>query len=193
MLQIGCVLMAGGQSTRFGADKLLQPLGGRPLLCHTLSQLPLERLNRTVSVAGSPEAEALCRAAGLETVLSIGGAQSRTIRLGLEHMAGMDGCMFVMGDQPLCTRRSMEALLDAFLRSPEAIIRLSWQGEPSSPTLFPSRYFPHLSALTGERGGMAAVRGLSPEIRLIEAGSADELWDCDTPGDLLRIQSFLEK
>ena len=191
MLKIGCVLMAAGQSTRFGRDKLLQALNGRPLLCRTLEQLPLDRLDRAAAVAGSPEAEALCRAAGLETVLSIGGAQSRTIRLGLERMGGVDGCMFVMGDQPLCTRRSMEALLDAFLATPDHIVRLSWQGSASSPTVFPRYCFPLLSALTGERGGMAAVRELSPPVRLVEAGSEAELWDCDTPRDLLRIQAAL--
>ena len=193
MLKIGCVLMAAGQGTRFGGDKLLQPLGGRPLLARTLSRLPLARLDRAAAVAGSPERAALCREAGLTTLLSAGGAQSRTIRLGLEQMEGMDGCLFVMGDQPLCGRESMERLLDAFLAHPDHIVRLSWRGTGGSPTLFPSRYFPSLAALTGERGGMAAVRDLNPPIFLVEARREEELWDCDTPEDLERIRAFWDK
>ena len=116
-----------------------------------------------------------------------------TIRLGLEQMEGMDGCLFVMGDQPLCGRESMERLLDAFLAHPDHIVRLSWRGTGGSPTLFPSHYFPSLAALTGERGGMAAVRDLNPPIFLVEARREEELWDCDTPEDLERIRAFWDK
>ena len=54
MVKIGCVLMAAGQGTRFGGDKLLQPLGGRPLLARTLSRLPLARLDRAAAVVFGP-------------------------------------------------------------------------------------------------------------------------------------------
>ena len=99
--------------------------------------------------------------------------------------------MFVMGDQPLCSRRSMERLLKAFRRRPEAVIRLAFQGRPCSPVIFPSRYYPNLAALTGEQGGIAAVRGLNPSFLLVEAESEAELWDTDTPEELMRIEQYL--
>ena len=190
-MNLGCVVMAAGRGVRFGGNKLLHPLAGRPVLSHVLAALPRERFCRIAVVASTPEVAALCRAADLPCLLYAGGAQSDSIRLGIGTMEETEGCMFVMGDQPLCTRESMARLADAFVRRPEAVIRLSYHGQPCSPVIFPRRYYPNLAALSGERGGMAAVAGLEPQILLVEAGSEAELWDADTPQALDRIERHL--
>ena len=95
----------------------------------------------------------------MRAVQYAGGPQSETVRLGVRQMEGTGGCLFVQGDQPLCTAQSMERLLDSFLSAPGDVHRLSFGGVPGSPVLFPASLFPALGALTGERGGMAAARG----------------------------------
>ena len=122
-----------------------------------------------------------------------GGPQSESIRRGIEAMEGVDGCLFAMGDQPLCTRQSMEKLVDVFLNCPEAVVRLAWGETPCSPVLFPKRYFPNLQALTGEQGGMSALRGLDAEIRLVQAADEAELWDVDTRDQLEHMKVHLTK
>lgn len=190
-MKVGCVVMAAGRGVRFGGNKLLHPLAGTPLLCHVLRRLPRERFARLLAVVSSQAVADLCREEGVPFLLYGGGAQSDTIRLGIREMEGLDGCMFLMGDQPLCARRSMEGMLDAFAREPGCVVRLSFQGCGCSPVLFPSRYFPALAALTGERGGMAALRGQEADIRLVEAVGEYELWDSDTVQDLRRIEDCL--
>ena len=190
-MKIGCIIMAAGQGVRFGGNKLLHPLGGAPLLSHVLYRLPRERFARFLAVVSCQAVADLCREAEVPFLLYGGGAQSHTIRLGIREMEGLDGCMFLMGDQPLCSRRSMEGMLDAFQREPGCVVRLSFQGQACSPVLFPSRYFPALAALTGEQGGMAALQGQVPEIRLVEAAGEYELWDSDTIQDLHRIEDCL--
>lgn len=191
-IRLGCVVMAAGQGVRFGAgNKLLQPLGGQPVLAHVLSSLPRERLCPIAAVASAPAVAALCREMDIPCLLYEGGAQSDTIRLGISAMAGTDGCMFVMGDQPLCARSSMERLADAFAARPDAVVRLAFRGRPCSPVIFPSRYYPNLAVLSGERGGMAAVAGLNPKLCLVEAEAEAELWDADTPQELERIRRYL--
>lgn len=190
-MNIGCVVMAAGRSVRFGSNKLLHPLAGRPVLAHVLDSLPRRRLSRITAVASAPEVARLCHRAGIPCLLYEGGPQSETIRLGIGAMAGTDGCMFVMGDQPLCSTGSMERLADAFTAHPDAVIRLAFRGRPCSPVIFPSRYYPQLAALSGERGGMAAVAGLSPRLCLVEAEEEAELWDSDTPEELKRLEAHL--
>ncbi|RHR10334.1 nucleotidyltransferase family protein [Pseudoflavonifractor sp. AF19-9AC] len=192
-MKLGCVVLAAGRGVRFGGNKLIYPLAGRPVLSRVLGSLPREQLSSLVVVASSPEVVQLCREADTPCLCYEGGPQSDSIRLGIGAMARTDGCMFVMGDQPLCSRRSMERLLETFRSQPEAVVRLSFQGRPCSPVLFPSRYYPNLASLTGEQGGIAAVRHLNPTFRFVEAEEEAELWDTDTPEELNHIEHYLFK
>ena len=192
-MKLGCVVLAAGRSRRFGENKLLQPLGGRPVLAHVLSALPRERFAKIVAVASDQEVEKLCGEMGLPCLRYSGGPQSESIRRGLAAMEDLDGCLFVMGDQPLCARASMERMLDAFLARPEAVIRLAWGDTPCSPVLFPRKYFSNLLRLTGEQGGMSALRDLEPEILLVQAEREEELWDVDTRQALDEIRRRLSE
>lgn len=190
-MKLGCVVLAAGQGRRFGDNKLLRRLGDGTVLGHVLSALPRERFARIAVVASSQGVEALCNEQGLFCLRYPGGPQSESIRRGIGAMEGLDGCLFVMGDQPLCARESVGKILDAFLAHPQAVVRLAWGEDPCSPVLFPQIYFQRLQGLTGEQGGMSALRGLEPEIILVQAENAAELWDVDTPGDLRKIAAHL--
>lgn len=189
-MRIACIVLAAGKSTRFGANKLLAPLVDRPLLVHTLDAIPRSCFSQMVAVVSDPEVETLCCRHGVKTVAYEGGPQSQSIRLGLEAVQDVDGCLFILGDQPLCSSDSIRRLVSAFQAQPKAVHRLAYQGQPSSPTLFPSRLFPALKKLTGEHGGMAAV-GDTP-VWYTEAAGPQELWDADTPEKLSRIQQYLQ-
>ena len=150
---IGCVILAAGKSVRFGANKLLAPLAGKLLLEHTLDAIPTPCFSQVVAVVSDPEVEALCRRHGVKTVAYEGGPQSQSIRLGLEAVQNAEGCLFVLGDQPLCSTGSIRRLVAAFQTQPQLVHRLAYQGQPSSPTLFPAHLFPALMELAGEHGG----------------------------------------
>ena len=186
---IGCVILAAGKSVRFGANKLLAPLAGKLLLEHTLDAIPTPCFSQVVAVVSDPEVEALCRRHGVKTVAYEGGPQSQSIRLGLEAVQNAEGCLFVLGDQPLCRTDSIRRLVAAFQAQPRVVHRLAYQGQPSSPTLFPAHLFPALMELAGEHGGMAAV-GDTP-VLYTEAAGPQELWDADTLEKLARIQQYL--
>lgn len=188
-MRIGCIILAAGKSVRFGGNKLLAPLAGKLLLEHTLDAIPTPCFSQVVAVVSDPEVEALCRRHGVKTVAYEGGPQSQSIRLGLEAVQNAEGCLFVLGDQPLCSTGSIRRLVAAFQTQPQLVHRLAYQGQPSSPTLFPAHLFPALMELAGEHGGMAAV-GDTP-VLYTEAAGPQELWDADTLEKLARIQQYL--
>lgn len=190
-MNIGCVIMAAGRGQRFGGNKLLAPLAGRPVLLHVLDALPREKLARLAAVTGSPDVAELCRGAGISAQRNVSGLLSESVRLGVEAMDGMDGCLFVMGDQPLCTAASMGRMLAAFSDAPTCVFRLCHRGQAGSPVLFPQTLFPALKALTGQQGGMAAAGAQQTDVRLVRADSAFELWDIDTKQALQQVEAQL--
>lgn len=192
-MKIGCVVLAAGHARRFGSNKLLADLAGKPLLAHVLAALPRDQFARITAVACARPVADLCRESGVPCLTYGGGEQSDSVRLGVRAMRGMDGCLFVLGDQPLCTRASMERLAAAFRANPLFVYRLSFLGKPGSPVLFPRAYFPALESLQGDCGGMAALRGREEEVRLVEAGTAAELWDADTPESVRRMAAYCQK
>lgn len=189
-MQIGCVVLAAGKSTRFGGNKLLAPLNGVPLLAHTVKAIPTALFSQVVAVVSDFQVAQLCREFDVEVCAYEGGPQSQSIRTGLQALKPMDGCLFVLGDQPLCSSESIQRLVHSFQAQPEHVHRLSYQGQPSSPTLFPANLFPALMQLHGERGGMAAA-GDTP-VHYVEAFCPQELWDADTPDKLSKIQQYLQ-
>lgn len=192
-MKLGCIILAAGRSERFGRNKLLEPLAGKPLLGYVLEMLPGSRFEKIIAVVSSPETEALCRAHGIAAVLYGGGPQSESIRLGVSCMVEMDGCLFAMGDQPLCTEASVVRILDAFLSDPGHVYRLAYGDTEASPVLFPKDAFAGLSKLTGERGGMSVARSYWGGIQRVEAGEAAELWDADTPQALAMLEQYLSE
>ena len=182
--RLGCVVMAAGKGRRFGGQKLLAPLGGVPLLTRTLEGIPRGLFARVTVVVSDSEVAALCAAKGVDVVSYPGGPQSESVRRGVAAMAGLDGCLFLPGDQPLC--RSFGALAAAF--TPELPVRLAHEGKPGSPVLVPAMYFSRLAALSGDVGGASLVKNAS--VRLVE-GNFEELLDADTPEALQTLEKML--
>lgn len=177
---VGCIVMAAGTSSRFGGDKLAARLDGKTLLRRALEAVPGGRCSAVVVVTQRPEGLALARTMGFTPVVNDRPEDglSRTIRLGLEAVGPCDGALFLVADQPLLTRESVERLIDAWQANPNAIAALSHDGVRGNPCLFPARLFPELLALEGDHGGSTVIRHHQTELTLVDAAEV-ELSDVD--------------
>lgn len=188
----GCVILASGEGRRFGGNKLLAELGGRPLLDYVLCATEGLPFVRRVVVTRREDVRHYCAERGVEVLLHREPEKSDTIRLGTAALAesGCTHALFCMGDQPLVKRESVERLLAAGRGDAEHIFRLAADGVPGAPVLFPAGYFAELGALPkGESGGYV-IRAHRAALRTVEA-AARELWDVDTQEDLRRIEKML--
>ena len=92
-MNLSLVVLAAGASRRFGAaNKLLQLLDGKPLLCHTLelaAALPVMQRAAVCSVETAPLAEAAGFTVLLNPQPELG--QSHSLRLGLGGRRFPDG------------------------------------------------------------------------------------------------------
>ncbi len=187
--RIGCIVMAAGLASRYGANKLLETLDGRTLIERTLDTVPLEAFAAAAVVAWHPDILALAERRGflaVENDRPRDGA-SRTVRLGLQALPPCDGALFLVADQPMLQRRSVEAVLRRWQEDPSRIVGLGRGGRRGNPCLFPSSLFPELMALEGDRGGSAVIQRHSDLLVLVEAAE-EELLDVDVPETLRKFQ-----
>ena len=191
--RLGCVVMANGEARRFGRQKLLEPLGGKAVVLHALDALFSPALD-VVVVSRWPEVRRVCAEHGAAVAEPAGPLQSDTVRAGVRALGPRVGYLFAQGDQPLLSSASVEALLDEFAAHPDCVARLSWQGKPGSPVIFPGYLADALLGLEGDVGGGELLRrnpDLASATRLVEARYPAELDDIDTPSDLERVASEL--
>lgn len=185
--QLGCVILASGLGIRFGGNKLLAPFRGVPLILHALRATDGIFAKRVV-VTRSEDVAKICREAGVNTLVHRLPFRSDTVRLGMEALGEMDGCLFCPGDQPLLRQETVAALAGAFEQEPDKIWRPCFGSRLGAPVLFPAWAFPELLTLPEGMGGGYVAKAHPQMVRLLPIEEERELWDVDTPEDLRRLE-----
>lgn len=145
----GCVIMASGQSRRFGGNKLMADFRGKPLIQWALDATEGIFAGRVV-VTRHPAIEELCRRQGIPVIIHELPYRSDTVRLGLQAiMEEIDSCMFCPGDQPLLLRDTVASLALNALHEDKAIWRTAYEDGASSPVSAGSSAIVDSSVSTG--------------------------------------------
>ena len=182
---LALVLLAGGQSTRFGGAKLMADLGGTPLALHAAAMLAALPFAARYAVTG-PDVPDLA-ALGYTTVpLDPPGApQAHSLALGVAaaQADGARAVLVALADMPLVPSGHIHTLVSAFTGDR---IATSADGVTMPPALFGAQHFAALTALGGDRGGASLLKGaptvpLDPRLAL----------DVDRPEDLARAAARL--
>ena len=142
-LRIGCVVMAAGNGSRFGRNKLAAEVDGKTLLRRALEAVPANRLCRVAVVTQYPEAAEAARRFSFTPVENHhpDWGISHTISLGLDALGDCDAALFLVSDQPLLERASVEGLLDLYCRHPACIAALGHIGVRGNPCCSPPASF----------------------------------------------------
>ena len=175
------ILLAAGRSRRFGAaDKLAQPLGGRPLglhVAHTLRAMPFAARIAVVSQV-PPDFAAYGFALAANPAPDEG--MSRSIAIGLDAARGhpVEAVLIVLADMP-CVTEAHVARLFAAADGPDTIVASSDGERPSPPALFGASWFDALAALHGDAGARTLIRRarhvIAPPGELVDIDSEEAL------------------
>lgn len=178
---IGCLIMAAGNASRFGENKLTASFAGKSLFSLALAAIPADTFARVTVVSQYPVLLQEAEQAGFHAIRNDrpDDGISRTIRLGTEAMADCAGILYMVADQPLLRQKTVLRIVQDWRQHPGCIVGAAHNGHRGNPCLFPARFFPELCALEGDRGGSSVIRRHEDALRLIEAAEP-ELFDCDT-------------
>jgi len=190
--RVVAVILAAGESRRFGGAKLLAPLEGRPLVQHVIDAANASTLDEVILVVGHAADDVLAavRLGRARAVVNHDHAagQSTSLRVGLRAAASADAIVVLLGDQPRVTPALLNAVVERQRTTGAAAVVSSWRGRRSPPTLLRHDLWPELDRLTGDVGAREMLEGRSDVAVLEVTGPLGSLEDIDRPDDLARLQ-----
>lgn len=191
------IVLAAGQSTRFGHDttKQLLPFRGEPLVRRAVKAMVASRVTETVVVTGHQQDQVREALAGLD-VLPIHNpafrrGQSTSVRTGLRGLGPETAAVVVSPcDQPWLDAAVIDALIETFLltRPPAVVPRFGEQR--GAPTLIARTLFPSLEALEGDQGARGLLANLGDAVAHVQLSSDRPLRDIDTDQDWAALDRY---
>ena len=184
------VLLAAGQSRRFGTDKLAATLAdGVPVALRSAARMAaaVDRLLIVVQRSSSASAQRL-EDAGYTVVVCAEAVNGMAYSLAAGVRASRESSAWVVGlaDMPLLQTVTIHQLIEHY-RSSDRIVVPCHRGHDGHPVLFPARYGAALEALEGDRGARPLLQAHGADIERVEVDDRGVLLDIDTAEDLVRL------
>jgi CTP:molybdopterin cytidylyltransferase MocA/xanthine/CO dehydrogenase XdhC/CoxF family maturation factor len=185
--RIAGIVLAAGTSSRMGRNKLVEPVGGKPLVRHAVETALTGRIDPVIVVTGHEAAavRAALNSAPVSFVHNEDFAQglSTSLRAGIRAVpAGCDGALVLLGDMPGITPELARRVVAAFNPAEgRAICVAAADGQRGHPVLWGRQFFTEIEDLRGDVGARSLMEKYVELVCAVEAGNAAPLTDIDTP------------
>ncbi len=189
---VGVVLLAAGGARRFGAQKLVQPLAGTPIVRLSAENLLAGGARSLTVVLGREAAAVRAALSGLPARFVVNrryaAGLAGSLRAGIRALppeAG--GALVALGDQPDVRADVVAALLAAFRTGAGPIVAPSYRGFRGNPVLFHCSLFPELLRLRGDAGARTLLADRPDRVHLVPFELPPPR-GVDTPADQRRLE-----
>jgi molybdenum cofactor cytidylyltransferase len=186
---VSVILLAAGRSQRMGAKKQLLPIQGRPALVRCLESLREAQAAEIVLVVNPEAGDILDAAKDFPVRVAVNempeSDMAASVKTGLACIdRDATGVLVCLCDHPLVRPITLDAIVSAHVRMPDAIIIPVYRGRKGHPTLFPR-------SLLEELGTGATLRDIighhHAKISFLNVDDEGVILDMDTPEDYRRI------
>ena len=183
------VLLAGGDSSRFGAEnKLFVEIEGRSIIEITTQNL-IDSEVESVKIVTGYQAERVEEELSHLDVDFIYNkdwkmGQSTSVRRGIDAILEETTVVFALGDMPFVKSSSINELISVQRNEKVGdVFVASYKGKRGNPVLFRASVMEILKeGLRGDEGGNSILKDLG--MNLVETGDKGVLFDIDTEEDL---------
>ncbi|MFT6907094.1 MAG: molybdenum cofactor cytidylyltransferase [Oleiphilaceae bacterium] len=184
------VILAAGESKRFGSAKQLADFCGEPLLLAIIRKVEACGVRPHIALGANIKLIRLHKTflPFKEMVIDVQNWQlglAESIKESVAFFGGkqINGIIFLLGDQPLIDSEYLKHFFSRVEKYPSSLLCTAYATEKHNfgvPAYFPKEYFEYLLLLTGDQGAKRILQAHNPYI-LNYAGS---LLDIDEPDDL---------
>jgi len=188
--RVAAVILAAGESRRFGRPKQLLEWQGKALVWHVARRALQAGLNPVVVVCGAELEQIRLALADLPATAIYNPdwqeGQGSSVRVGAEAVAHSSGAiLFLLVDQPQIPATLLRKLVEVHAQSLNPITGPLIDGQRANPVLFDRLTFGDLRSLSGERGGRQLFARYPVE--WLPWHDVAALLDVDTPQDYQRL------
>ncbi|MDX5361917.1 MAG: molybdopterin-binding/glycosyltransferase family 2 protein, partial [Alphaproteobacteria bacterium] len=186
--RVAALLLAAGQSRRMGAaNKLLEDIGGVPMVVRVADTLRDSQVDTVIAVTGH-EAERVCTALEGHVATCVQNPSyaeglSTSLKTGLAAMPpDVDAVLVALGDMPGLSARDIDRLIAAF--NPvegRAIVVPTHKGKRGNPVLWARQFFSDMKSVSGDTGAKHLIGEHADLVTEVEMDTDAALTDLDTP------------
>ncbi|KZX58831.1 hypothetical protein A3709_17740 [Halioglobus sp. HI00S01] len=182
-MRIGILMLAAGQSRRFGSDKRTAQLpSGNTLLRQSLQNALGSGL--PVAVCVRPGEESLATAHGAQALVCTEAdlGMGHSLAQGIVQLPPWDAVLIALADMPEIQPATFCTIARAIM--PETICQPMYHERPGHPVGFSKHFFPALTALRGDVGARRVIEQQAAALIKIPLDDPGIVRDIDTPADL---------
>lgn len=180
-MKIAGILLAAGNSTRFGENKLLYPVEGKAMYEYALENLASLPLSSVCVVTQYKEIEQKAKKMGLTVVHNPDPWRgiSFSLILGIQASCPADAYLFAVGDQPWMKRETLYSFLEFYKNCKKGIASVGSRKRLGNPCIFADRYRRELLELQGDTGGKKVILAHKDDLAVYQVEEERELMDLD--------------
>lgn len=184
---LSLIMLAAGNSRRFGSNKLLYEIDGVPMYLRTLY-----KLQKAASELGNCEIIVVTQYEEIASKAQESGARvlinphpergiSSSMQIGLAAAKESSACLFTVSDQPWLTTETIVNLVHKFQSEQKGMACTILNNKTGNPCIFSRKYYQELQEITGDKGGKQIINRHPEDVAYLEIEDAKELVDVDVP------------
>lgn len=188
---ITAIVLAAGQSLRMGTQKLLLPLGGKPMVAVVVDELLRSPVDEVIVVTGKSRDAVSKALAGRKVHLVVnsyhGSEMLESVRCGLTAVSeDSEAVVVALGDQPAITGDVVGGLIQAYSSTGHSIVVPKYKGKRGHPLLLSIDHRDEILKRHEGRGMRGLLDAHPQDIFELEVNNAGVLEDIDLPEDYQR-------
>lgn len=195
--RVAGIVLAAGEGRRMGRLKQSLPICGKTMLETMVDTALASSLQRVVVVLGH-RAELLAPLLDKRPVTVVINreyreGQASSLKAGLRALTPeIDAAMFLLGDQPLVSRETLDAIVTAYLKTTTPIIAPFCGGRRGNPVLFGKETFPLIEDLQGDAGARGILIEHPEMVMPLPVEDTGIHFDVDTEEDYRRLLEIVQ-
>ena len=184
---LSLIMLAAGNSRRFGSNKLLYEIDGVPMYLRTLKKLQQAAREfkncEIIVVTQYEEIAAKAQESGARVLINPHPEHgiSSSMQIGLAAAQESSACLFTVSDQPWLTTETIVNLVHKFQSEQKGMACTILNNKTGNPCIFSRKYYQELQEITGDKGGKQIINRHPEDVAYLEIEDAKELVDVDVP------------